>query len=361
MNAVDLSALGDGVLRGDRGALSRAITLIESSAPRHEELAERLLDRLMPHTGGADRIGITGAPGTGKSTLIERLGLLLTTRGRRVAVLAVDPSSGVSGGSILGDKTRMEGLGAEANAFVRPSPNAGSLGGVASKTRESMLACEAAGFDVVLIETVGVGQSETLVADMSDVCVALMIPGAGDELQGIKRGLLEFADLIVVNKADGETLGAARKAVATYRAAARMARSADGERDDGASVRVVSCSAETGEGVEELWSLIESLVGAGRAAGWLAARRRGQMVRWMWSAVDDRMRSIARAAARGGGAEANWIMRAERGEVLPPIAARGFVDSLFVNRVGVEGERDDARAVGVGTRDAASTERGGAG
>jgi LAO/AO transport system kinase len=326
VSRVDVASLEQGLLAGQRGALSRAITLIESNAVRHQEMAEELLDRLMPRTGGSMRVGITGAPGAGKSTFIERLGTMLTGRGHRVAVLAVDPSSGVSGGSIMGDKTRMETLSVDPNAFVRPSPSAGSLGGVASKTRESMLACEAAGFDVVLIETVGVGQSETAVADMTDFYLALMIPGAGDELQGIKRGLLELADMIAVNKSDGEMLGEARRALATYRAAVHMA----GGGDDW-EVPVVACSAHTGDGIDDLWDRIAGRIGALRADGRLGERRRGQMLRWMWSSVDDRLRALARSEAAADPGRTDLVGRVERGAVLPPIAARAFVCSLFAS------------------------------
>src|SRR5262245_48542186 len=208
-----------GVRAGNVAVLARALTLIESSSPRHQPVAEELLTRLLPHAGRSVRVGITGAPGVGKSTFIEALGLHLVRRGLRVAVLAVDPSSNISGGSILGDKPRMPRLSAERAAYIRPSPSAGTLGGVARRTRESMLVCEAAGYQVVLIETVGVGQSETVVADMTDCFLALMLPGAGDELQGIKRGLLELVDVIAVNKADGPTRPAAELAAQQYRQA----------------------------------------------------------------------------------------------------------------------------------------------
>ncbi len=340
MSRVDLASLEKGLLAGDRGALSRAITLIESNAPRHQEAAERLLDCLMPHTGRSIRVGITGAPGSGKSTFIECLGGMLTARAHRVAVLAVDPSSGVSGGSILGDKTRMERLSVDPNAFVRPSPSAGSLGGVASKTRESMLACEAAGFDVVLIETVGVGQSETTVADMSDFYLALMIPGAGDELQGIKRGLLELADMVAVNKSDGEMLAEARRALATYRAAVHMSGG-----DEDWTVPVVSCSAHTGDGIAELWETIESRIGALRSDGRLEARRRAQMLRWMWSAVDDRLHAISRSGIGEDPTRAQIIERVASGGILPPIAARAFVDAVCLG-IRNESQRSDDEPAG---------------
>src|SRR5262245_35416005 len=241
-----------GVRSANIAVLARALTLIESSSPRHQPLAEALLTRLLPHTGRAVRVGITGVPGVGKSTFIEALGLHLVRRGLRVAVLAVDPSSGVSGGSILGDKTRMPRLSAEPSAYIRPSPSAGTLGGVARKTRETMLVCEAAGFNVVLIETVGVGQSETVVADMTDCFVALMLPGAGDELQGIKRGLLELVDVIAVNKADGPTRAAAELAAQQYQTALQ---SLAGRQDD--TPAVLTCSALEGRGVDAGWGAVE--------------------------------------------------------------------------------------------------------
>jgi LAO/AO transport system kinase len=227
-----------GVRAGNVAVLARALTLIESNSPRHQPLAEELLTRLLPHTGRSVRVGITGAPGVGKSTFIDGLGLHLVRAGRRVAVLAVDPSSGLSGGSILGDKTRMPRLSAEQAAYIRPSPSAGTLGGVARKTRENLLVCEAAGYDVVLIETVGVGQSETVVADTTDCFLALMLPGAGDGLQGIKRGLLELVDVLAVNKADGATREAAELAAQQYRVALQ---SLANSQDD--SPTVLTCSA----------------------------------------------------------------------------------------------------------------------
>lgn len=214
----------EGILAGDRPILARAITLIESLHPAHEQLGQEVLTRVLPHTGRAHRLGISGVPGAGKSTFIESFGSYLTGRGKKVAVLAIDPSSARTGGSILGDKTRMQRLSADPHAFIRPSPSAGSLGGVARRTREASLLCEAAGFDVILIETVGVGQSEITVADMVDFFLVLMIPGAGDELQGIKKGILEIADLIAVNKADGEGLQPARRAARQYEAALETVR-----------------------------------------------------------------------------------------------------------------------------------------
>ena len=273
-----------GVRAGDVAILARALTLIESSSPRHQPLAEELLTRLLPHTGQSVRVGITGAPGVGKSTFIEALGLHLVRQERRIAVLAVDPSSGVSGGSILGDKTRMPRLSAAPAAYIRPSPAAGSLGGVARKTRESMLVCEAAGYDVVLIETVGVGQSETVVADMTDCFLALMLPGAGDEPQGIKRGLLELVDVIAVNKADGPTQLAAEQAAEQYRTALHTL----GGR--GENLPVLTCSALQDEGVDAVWEAVERRHARLTVSGALADRRRRQNLRWLWALVEDQLR-----------------------------------------------------------------------
>jgi LAO/AO transport system kinase len=273
-----------GVRVCDIAVLARALTLIESSSPRHQAAAEQLLTRLLPHTGQSVRIGVTGIPGVGKSTFIEALGLHLIRRGLRVAVLAVDPSSGVSGGSILGDKTRMPRLSADPAAYIRPSPSAGTLGGVARKTREAMLVCEAAGFNVVLIETVGVGQSETVVADMTDCFLALMLPGAGDELQGIKRGLLELVDVIAVNKADGPGQTAAELAAEQYRMALQ---SLAGRHD--AAPAVLTCSALKQQGVDAAWDAIARRHAQLAARGELDERRRRQNLRWLWSLVEDQL------------------------------------------------------------------------
>ncbi|HYO74766.1 MAG TPA: methylmalonyl Co-A mutase-associated GTPase MeaB, partial [Archangium sp.] len=224
MKPLPVEAYVEGVRASERAMLARAITLIESEHPRHEAFAQEVLTRLLPYTGGALRVGISGVPGVGKSTFIDALGMHLVGLGKRVAVLAIDPSSTVSGGSILGDKTRMARLSRESLAYIRPSPSSGTLGGVARKTRETLLLCEAAGFDVVLVETVGVGQSETVVADMVDFYLVLMLSGAGDELQGIKRGILEVADMIAINKADGDNVVRAERARAEYRAALHLMR-----------------------------------------------------------------------------------------------------------------------------------------
>lgn len=277
----------EGVLANDRALLSRTITLLESKAPHHQALAAQVLDRLLPHTGQAIRVGITGAPGVGKSTLIEALGKQIIARGDRVAVLAIDPTSQVSGGSILGDKTRMASLAADPQAFIRPSPSAGALGGVARRTREAMLCCEAAGYDVVLVETVGVGQSEQEAADIVDCFLVLLLPGAGDELQGIKRGVLELADLLVVTKADGDNTQRAQRAAAEYKAALRHLR----PRTPAWTPTLVTLSAVTGEGLDELWTQVEAHRAALTAGGEWDARRRKQQVRWMWRLVEDGLKA----------------------------------------------------------------------
>jgi len=261
--------------------------LLESSLPRHQLLAEELLSRLLPLPSNGLRIGITGAPGSGKSTFIEALGLHLVRQGLRVAVLAVDPSSGISGGSILGDKTRMSELANQPSAYIRPSPAAGTLGGVARKSREAMLLCEAAGYDVVIVETVGVGQSETMVADMTDTFVALMLPGAGDELQAMKRGLLELVDIIAVNKADGTQRIAAEVAARQFQVLFESLPPRDGER---AAPRVFTCSAREQAGIDRIWDAIRQRHEELLTTGKLAERRRRQELRWIWNSVEDRLR-----------------------------------------------------------------------
>ena len=290
-DAPDLERLQRGIRAGERAVLARAITLIESKRGDHQKIARALVQDLLPLTGRAVRIGITGAPGVGKSTTIDALGSYLTGQGRKVAVLAVDPSSARTGGSILADKTRMARLAVDDNAFIRPSPSAGTLGGVAAKTRESMLACEAAGFDAILVETVGIGQSETAVADMTDFFLALMLPGAGDELQGLKKGLVELADMIAINKADGDNLARAKGAAAEYRAALHILT----PRSPNWTPPVITYSALTGDGIAELWTQAIAHRDKLTATGELAARRREQQVRWMWAMLDDFWR--ARIAA----------------------------------------------------------------
>ena len=276
----------DGVLKKKRAIIAKSITLIESALAAHQQLAQNILDGLLPHAGNAIRIGISGVPGVGKSTFIESFGMMLIEKGHRVAVLAVDPSSSRSGGSIMGDKTRMEKLTLQPNAFIRPSPTSGTLGGVAKKTRESMIICEAAGHDVILVETVGVGQSETAVASMVDFFLVLMLAGAGDELQGIKKGILELADAIAINKADGNNIERAKEAQSEYEAALNLMESKSAVW----SVPVLTCSALTQDGLEDIWKAIldhrQKLTGAGE----LAEKRRLQAIDWMWSLVENRLK-----------------------------------------------------------------------
>ncbi|MFN0262830.1 methylmalonyl Co-A mutase-associated GTPase MeaB [Tepidamorphus sp. 3E244] len=270
---------------GDRSALARAITLVESTRTEHRKLAAELLQACLPRTGKAIRLGISGVPGVGKSTTIDQLGVDLTADGRKVAVLAVDPSSSRSGGSILGDKTRMSRLSMDPQAYVRPSPSAGTLGGVAARTRETMLLCEAAGFDVVIVETVGTGQSETSVADMVDTFLVLMLPGAGDELQGIKKGILELADIIAINKAEGENRQRAQNAAAEYIAALKILMPRVKEWQP----PVLTVSGLAGEGLDKLWSEVERHRDVTQAAGAFEKTRADQQVKWLWTMLEDRM------------------------------------------------------------------------
>jgi LAO/AO transport system kinase len=283
--------LARGIRAGDRATLARAITLIESKRADHRMAAHKLVQELLPFTGQAVRLGITGAPGAGKSTTIDALGTYLTGLSHKVAVLAVDPSSSRTGGSILGDKTRMARLASDPHAFVRPSPASGTLGGVAAKTRETMLLCEAAGYDVVMVETVGIGQSETAVADMTDFFLVLMLPGAGDELQGLKKGIVELADMIAVNKADGDNIARAKVAAAEYRAALNILTPHSATW----SPPVLTFSALTGKGIAELWRQVlthkEKMTGSGE----LAARRREQQVKWMWTMLEERLTARLRS------------------------------------------------------------------
>jgi len=308
----DPQDLADRVQAGDRRALARAITLVESSRREDQPAANRLLELLAPHAGRSIRIGITGVPGAGKSSFIEALGNHVIGQGHQVAVLAVDPSSSISGGSILGDKTRMENLGRRPEAFIRPSPAGRTLGGVTRHTREAMLVCEAAGFDVVLVETVGVGQSETAVAEMTDMFVLLLLPGGGDELQGIKRGIMERADLILVNKCDGAMQVAAARSAADYRHALRLLQ----PRSTHWQVPVQTCSAHEGTGIAAAWEAIGRFRAALTASGELAAGRATQARAWLWSemaenlidslrenrAMQERVAAIEAAVAAGSAA-----------------------------------------------------------
>ncbi|CAB5033698.1 MAG: methylmalonyl Co-A mutase-associated GTPase MeaB [Actinobacteria bacterium] len=273
------------VRSGDRMWLARAITLIESRKREHRALAAELLTALMPFTGKADRIGLTGVPGVGKSTFIDQFGSNLTSEGHRVAVLAIDPSSSRTGGAILGDKTRMQRLAVDELAFIRPSPAGGSLGGVTRSTRETMLLCEAAGYDIIIVETVGVGQSETAVHDMVDIFVVLMLSGAGDELQGIKKGVLELADLIAVNKADGDNIKKANLAASDYRRAIRLMT----PESKNWTPPVLTCSAAQNNGLDELWAQILKHREIKMISGEREERRHQQQIRWMWSMITDRL------------------------------------------------------------------------
>jgi LAO/AO transport system kinase len=290
-NTMDIAALAGDLRAGNRAALARGITLIESRRADHQAAARDLVQELLPDTGKAIRVGITGSPGVGKSTTIDALGMFLIEHGHRVAVLAVDPSSARSGGSILGDKTRMARLSAADAAFIRPSPASGTLGGVAAKTREAVLLCEAAGFGVVLVETVGIGQSETAVCDMTDFFLALMLPGAGDELQGIKKGLVELADMIAVNKADGDNIKRANHAAAEYRSALHILT----PRSEHWQPPVETYSALTGTGIAELWQKILDHRAAMIASGEFAGRRRQQQVKWMWTMLEQHLMARLRA------------------------------------------------------------------
>jgi LAO/AO transport system kinase len=282
---LDVPALARAIRAGDRAVLARAITLIESKRVDHRTAARALVQELLPQTGRALRVGITGAPGVGKSTTIDTLGTFLTAQGRKLAVLTVDPSSSRTGGSILGDKTRMARLANDPNAYIRPSPSSGTLGGVAAATRETMLLCEAAGYDVVLVETVGIGQSEIAVADMTDVFLVLMLPGAGDELQGLKKGVLELADMLAVNKADGDNVPRANAAAAEYRAAFHILT----PRSANWSPPVLTYSALTGTGVPDLWQQVLQHRERMTSTGEFSGRRREQQVKWMWTMLDDRI------------------------------------------------------------------------
>jgi LAO/AO transport system kinase len=316
--------LADLVRAGDRRALARAITLVESTRPDHRADADALIEAVLPATGDAIRVGITGPPGVGKSTFIEAFGTALTAEGRKVAVLAVDPSSSRSGGSILGDKTRMEDLAKDPNAFVRPSPSGTELGGVARRTREAMLLCEAAGFDVLLVETVGVGQAELAVADLVDLFVLLAAPGAGDELQGIKRGVMELADLVVVTKADGELADAARHASADIRAALHLLRPRHAEL----TPEALLVSAVTGDGIAEVWDAVQRAHAILRDSGALDRLRAEQARAWLWSEVTatllHRVRHDAGVRARLAGVEG----AVAAGTLSPGVAAARLLEGF---------------------------------
>ena len=330
----DLSVdeLAEGILSGDRVILGRAITLIESAHPAHARKALELLERVLPHSGRSVRVGITGVPGVGKSTFIEALGLHLTARGFRLAVLAIDPSSRISKGSIMGDKTRMERLSADPAAFIRPSPSAGSLGGVARKTREAMLVCEAAGFDAVFVETVGVGQSETVVHSMVDFFLLLMLAGAGDQLQGIKRGIMELADAVVINKADGDNIMAARRARGDYEMALHLMRPPSPDW----SPPVLTCSSLTAEGIEGVWDTITRFRTTMSANGALEQRRKTQSRDWMEDTIHDSLRDRFKAHPRVAALLPDLERRVLDGTLPAVSAAQQLLDAFFTEKHGKE-------------------------
>ncbi|MHA6782916.1 methylmalonyl Co-A mutase-associated GTPase MeaB [Pseudonocardia saturnea] len=321
---IDVDALVKGVLDGSRSVLARAITLVESRKPAHREAAQQLLMELLPHSGGAVRVGISGVPGVGKSTFIEALGTRLTAAGHKVAVLAVDPSSTRTRGSILGDKTRMARLAVDENAFVRPSPSAGTLGGVARATRETIVLMEAAGYDAVLVETVGVGQSEVTVAGMVDTFLLLTIARTGDQLQGIKKGILELADVVAVNKADGAHERDAKVAARELAGALRMMT----PPSESWRPPVLACSAQTDAGMAEVWAAVQKHRSTLEEHGELAARRADQQVQWMWAMVRDQLmdRLTSDPGVRDALPELESDVRG--GDLTPTLAAQRIVDLL---------------------------------
>jgi LAO/AO transport system kinase len=321
-SARETEALARGVLEGSRRSLARAITLVESTRSDHRAAASALLERLMPHAGQSVRLGISGVPGVGKSTFIEALGHHVIEAGHRVAVLTVDPSSAISGGSILGDKTRMEMLSRRDEAYIRPSPSGNTLGGVTRRSREAMILCEAAGFDVIIVETVGVGQSETKVAEMTDMFVLLLLPGGGDELQGIKRGIMELADLVLINKADGDLETLAGQSAADYRNALRLLH----PRSPGWSVEVRTCSARDDVGIAEAWQTALRHQEALTASGELDLRRAEQARAWMWSEVEDSLVTALQSDPEVRRQIPALEAAASEGRIPPTIAARQLLE-----------------------------------
>ncbi len=311
----------------DRTSLARAITLVESTRPDHRVEAEALLNSIFPKTGKSIRIGITGVPGVGKSTLIETLGLHAIEQGHKVAVLAIDPSSMRTGGSILGDKTRMGKLAQHEHAFIRPSPTGGTLGGIARHTHESMLLCEAAGYDVIIVETVGVGQSETEVADIVDMFVLLLLPGSGDELQGIKRGIMELADLVVINKADGDLLAQANRVKSDYASALRMFHPTSAHWQP----KVLTCSAIENNGIDEFWKTIQEFFNVMSKAGAIAARRKKQTRAWMWRDVKDALLDDFMANPNVSGLIHQLETAVQKQEITPHAAAVKLVNTYKKN------------------------------
>ena len=319
--------LVEGVSARDRRALAKAITLLESTQPQHQERARAVLDALLPRTGNSLRLGISGAPGVGKSTFIEALGLTLIGQGHKVAVLAVDPSSTVTGGSILGDKTRMERLSMSEAAYIRPTPSSGALGGVAERTRETILLCEAAGFDIVLVETVGVGQSEITAAGMTDLFVLLQLPNAGDDLQAMKKGVMERADLVVVNKSDLDDTAAARAELQITAALRALQASGNPAHAEASSMTpVLRISAHTGVGMDTLWRHVSELQTARRTDGRFAARRREQALNWMWELVNANLLAEFRRHPAVCAALPQTVAAVTESQLAPASAARALLD-----------------------------------
>jgi LAO/AO transport system kinase len=312
-----------------RSALARAITLVESTRLDHQKEAQELLTSLLPQTGKSLRVGITGVPGVGKSTFIEAFGLYAISQGHKVAVLAIDPSSSITGGSILGDKTRMAELSQHENSFIRPSPNSGSLGGVARRTREAMLLCEAAGYDVIIIETVGVGQSETEIADMVDMFILLLLPASGDELQGIKKGIVELADLLAVNKADGDLLAQAKRVQADYSGALRMLH----PNSHSWSPKVQTCSALAGLGIAEIWNEAQEFETIMKKSGELERKRKKQAVSWMWKEIKETLISRFINNAEIAAKIKNYENSVQKEEKSPTQAAQELIGFYFNNTI----------------------------
>ena len=314
----------DRILSGDRGVLSRAITIIESNAPKHFDLGQEILQLILPHTGKSVRVGITGVPGAGKSTTIETLGNFLCDSGRKVAVLAVDPSSSVSRGSILGDKTRMENLAKRKEAFIRPSPSGGTLGGVTRKSRETILLCEAAGFDTILVETVGVGQSEITVRSMVDFFLVLVITGAGDELQGIKKGIIEIADSVLINKADGDNKRRALVAKAEYNQVLHYLRPAT----EGWTTQAYTCSALTGEGIEDIWNVAMEFVELTKLSGIFDSRRSAQTINWVRQMAESYVKDKVFGNSAIKTAMENMAPLIEGGGISPSVALKQLIEEM---------------------------------
>ncbi|MEE2961090.1 MAG: methylmalonyl Co-A mutase-associated GTPase MeaB [Myxococcota bacterium] len=315
----------NGIIQGERAILAQAITLMESKKPSDRPLAEALLARILPHTGNSIRVGLSGIPGSGKSTLIESLGNHIVSSGKKLAVLAVDPSSTLSGGSILGDKTRMETLSTQNNAFIRPSPTAGSLGGVAARTREAMLCCEAAGYNIVIIETVGVGQSEVLVADMTDIFIVLTVAGTGDDLQGIKRGLMELANLVLVNKADGNNQTRSEQTARSLKSLFHIIRPGNGLPVP----KVITCSALQNSGIQTIWTGIQGYIDGQKSSAQFANSRKEQQVRWFWAALEDTLKNRLLHTPTYANSLKEFENGVRNNTLAPTAAATKLIDELF--------------------------------